>query len=362
MSQSLARAVNYIKEPKELFQVFKRGSYTTDLIAKNVSFIGAQDVKYQSITFDSATLGTYSTANGYTAMGIVAVWKTLTLSQDKGNKLIIDKFEDEEAMATGLVTYVNRYVLDVQAVAVDTYVFGIIAAKSGVTLTTLAEALTSSTVITNLSKAFEILKNNNIEQNNLLLYCSPRFHALLNEAAFGKGLIQVGTAWGGELNSNVQVYNGAKIVEVPTSRLGSGVAFMLLHKDACPVFVKYQETEYFDKIPGYGGRRSEADVGVYYDSFVYDEAVKAVYVCKNETHTLAFADGLQTATPTSMTTLTVSEGDTIALPANTMVVSGYHFIGWDTDVSGDAVVYADCATYTMSTANATLHAVWEADA
>ena len=42
-----------------------------------------------------------------------------------------------------------------------------------------------------------------------------------------------------------------------------------------PVFIKYQETEFFDKIPNFGGRRMQADVGMYYDAFVYEELVKA---------------------------------------------------------------------------------------
>ena len=49
---------------------------------------------------------------------------------------------------------------------------------------------------------------------------------------------------------------------------------------AIAAMVKYQENEYFDKIPGFGGRRSQLDMGIYHDCWVEPGAEKAVYVHK----------------------------------------------------------------------------------
>lgn len=359
MSQSLAKAIKYIKAPDELLATLRRGSLTGDLVVPNTVFTGAQTVKYQSISFESSTLGTYSTSTGYTQSTIVSVWKDLILSQDMGNALIIDKFEDEEAMANGLVTYVNRYILDVQAKAVDIYRFGVITAKTGVINNTVT--LTNSTALNEVLKAQAVMVDNNINISDMILYLNPQIDKIIAEQSFGKGYITIGT-WGNNIDTQVRMFNGAKMVVIPSDRLGSGIQFILLHKNAVACFEKFRETVYFEEIPGFGGRKAEADIGIYHDAFVYDELVNAVYVSKCATHTVSFTDGLETATPTTMTAITVNEGSSIKIPTCTMVVSGKHCIGWDTDVSGDAVVYAQNAILTMSTAAVTLYAVWEADA
>lgn len=363
MSQSLAKAVKYIKTPSELLNVLKRDLYCKDLIVADARFTGSDTVKYQSITFDSYVMDTFSQSTGYDATGIVSTWKTLTLTQDKGNKLLIDRIvEDEEVTATGLVTYVNRYIETVQQPAVDTYVFGVIANKTGVASN--KKTLANTSTLEELNKAFAVLINNDIKTERLILYCSPTIKAFLDEQTFGKGIITLGT-WNGEVDYQVQMINGAKIVVVPDSRLPSGVQFILVHKDACPVFVKFQETEFFDKIPGFGSRKMQADIGIYYDSFVYDELVKGVFVSKVATYTLAFEDGnavggAVTASPTTLPTLTLNEGQIITLPASSgFTLETHDFLGWNvTDAFNASVTYLDEGLYVMGAANATLYGAW----
>lgn len=363
MSQSLAKAIKYIKTPEELEAVLFRNLYCQDLIVRDAKFIGAATVNYQTISFDSYVMDSFSQSTGYDATGIVSAWKSLALTQDKGNKLLIDRIvEDEEVTAVGLVKYVKRYIETVQQPAVDTYVFGVIAAKTGVA--TRTATLSATTVLPEVNKAFAVLVNNNIKTENLIMYCSPTIKAFLDEATFGKGIITIGN-WNGNVEYNVQMINGAKIVTVPDSRLPSGVQFILVHKDACPVFVKFQETEFFDKIPGFGSRKMEADIGIYYDSFVYDELVKGVYVSKVATYSLAFQDGnavggAVTASPTTLATLTLNEGQVITLPPSSGFTLATHtFLGWNiTDAFNAAVTYLDEGVYTMGSANATLYGAW----
>ena len=42
-------------------------------------------------------------------------------------------------------------------------------------------------------------------------------------------------------------------------------------QEAAAQMVKYQEGEFFDKIPGFGGRKQEVDIGLYFDAIVYSE-------------------------------------------------------------------------------------------
>ena len=55
----------------------------------------------------------------------------------------------------------------------------------------------------------------------------------------------------------------------------------------------------------------------------------------------------------------LSTGQVVKLPACAYTKDGYTFAGWAT-ASGGAVVYADCADFTVGTSNAVLYAVWVA--
>lgn len=363
MGNTIAKAVKYLKTPEELLGVLYRDLYCKDLVNTNAYFTGADTVKYQSLSFGSYVLGDFSATTGYTAKDIVSEFKTLVLTQDKGDSIKIDRItEDEEVTALGIVKTVNRYIETVQQPAVNTYVFAKIANTAGVANT--KETITNSNAVGEIRKAFSVLRNNNVKLENLILYIDPSVKSMLDEQTFGKGIVTIGN-WNGNLEFQVQMINGAKIVEVPNSRLPNGVQFILVHKDACPVFIKYQESEFFDKIPNFGGRRMQADVGMYYDAFVYDELVKAVYVSKVDTYTLAFQDGKAvagavTAAPTTLTSLILNEGETITLPAGSgFVLATHDFIGWNTSDAFTAnPPYADQAAYTMGSANATLYGCW----
>lgn len=62
----------------------------------------------------------------------------------------------------------------------------------------------------------------------------------------------------------------------------------------------------------------------------------------------------------SMASQTVATDASITLPGNTFTRTGYTFAGWST-TAGGAVAFADGASYTMGTSDATLFAVWNAN-
>lgn len=365
MSQSLAKAIRYITSPKELQATLRLGTVTSDLVVPSI-FTGTNTVKYQHIEFDDYSLDDYNQSTGYAVTGIVATWKDLILTQDKGNALVIDKFEDEEAMANGLVTYVNKYILEVQAPAVDAYRFGAITSKTGIFKRKVT--LASNTVLQEVLKAFAIMEDANINTDfGMILYVNPTIDALLTEAAIGKGYISIGN-WNGIMDASVRMFKTAKIVVAPQKLLGTGVNFILLHKNAVAAFEKYKETVYFDQIPGHGGRKAEADIGIYHDCFVYDELVKAIYECTVATHSISFDASSSIATGTMATLTNLNEGSFVKLPLNAFKVTGYTFKGWDTTAYNEsshpnpAVVYEDGAIVQIGQADLTLYAVWEQDA
>lgn len=283
MANSIAKAVAYLKEPKELEATLKQGLLTADLQVPCV-FVGTNTVKYQHIEFGSYALGNYSKTDGYTANDITGTWKELTLSQDKGNKLILDRMDDEESCANGLVTFANRYILKVQAPSLDTYRFGKILSPGIGENGTMGETatVTKSNIMQKVLDAKAAMEEVRIDTSALILYITPTNKSLLKQAALDKGYWSVGN-WDGNVECNVEMFDQCKVMPIPKSIFGSEYAdtqFILMNKNACAAMVKYQETEYFDRMPGHGKRKMEVDIGVYHDCFVYDELKKAIFVSK----------------------------------------------------------------------------------
>lgn len=274
---AIDKAIRYVKEPAELERTLKQGLYTADLINDSAIFTGTNTVKYFHTSFENNDLGDFDIEQGYSRKGIVGVWKDMILTQDKGDSLIIDRFEDEESTAQGIVTIANRYILKVQAPALDVYRYNKIVTKPGVTVKELT--LDTDNILDEVLEAFAVLKENDINTDALLMYITPTAEKVLRRVTANMGYFNQGV-WNNEIDTEVELFDTAKLKVVPSNRLGEGVQFILLHKDAAPSFEKYTETEFFDRIPGFGNRRMQADIGIYHDAFVYDELVKAVYVSK----------------------------------------------------------------------------------
>lgn len=283
MSNTINHAIAYIKTPAELEKVLAQNVKTVDLEVPNFA-IGAKTVRYQHIEFGSATMSAYNRATGYVNNDITLTWKELTLTQDVGNSLYIDKMDDEEVMGLSIVRIANRYIATVQAPEVDKYRFGVMITKANIQSS--QTALNANNIVESVLSARASIKDEKINSDAFILYCSNQVEAILKTAALKQGYWQLGS-WNGSEN-DVNMFDGIKVVAVRSELLNGGktgagfntnanISAVLVAKEAVPAMVKYAETEYFDRIPGFGGRKAEADIGIYHDCFVYDELAKGVY-------------------------------------------------------------------------------------
>lgn len=353
-ASTFEEAKAYVREPAELEKVLQFKTVTADLVVPDTIFIGVGKVEYQHIEFDALTPGTYSFANGYTGMGVKTTWKTLNLTQDIGNSISIEKIADEEALGNGLVRFVKRYIERVQAPAVDKYRLGVIAGKAN-TFTKLL-TLTADNILEQFLHAKARMEDARIDVAGLICYITPGQKELLKKAAMAKGYFSLGN-WNGNMDAEVEMVDGIKLVPTPSSLMPTNTQFILINKDACPAFEKYSETEFFDKIPGHGGRKLQADIGLYHDAFVYDELTRAVYVSKNTantTYTITYAGGDAKATGTAPTEAAKAPDAEFVLAANAFTLTGHTFVGW----SDGTHLYPAGATYVMPGNNITLTAIW----
>ena len=351
---TIEKAVRYIKEPEALAKTMDFTLRTKDLEVP-CEFVGAKTVRYQHIDFGDYDLGDFDRNNGYAAKDISLTWKEKTMTQDKGDSLKIDKMDDEEAMANGIVRITNRYIERVQTPAVDRYRLGVLSAAPRANVVNVT--LTAENIIQSLLKGRTMIVNSHFSLANTVLYITATADGILEEAAFNKGYISMGN-WNGNMDATVRMFKEAKKIVVPDDYFpNANVQAVLLNTDAVPAMKKYQESEYFDKIPGFGGRRAQADVGIYHECFAYDELNRAIVVflkSTTTTNTVTYAGGAG-ATGTAPTQAATAPGAEFVLKANAFTLDGKTFVGWD-DGSN---LYKAGATYVMPNSAVTLTARWK---
>lgn len=273
MANSIAKAVSYIKTPDLLEKVLNKDLKTIDLRKECIVLNGSQ-VKYQHLEFSSATPSTYDRSTGYTNNPIVLTWNTISLTQDIGNTLFIDKMDSEEAVGVEIVRIANNYIGRVLNPAVDAYTLQTIASAAGVTSDISVGKGNIEDVITNARAA---IKNRGFNTNDFILYLDFNKYEMLKQAAHKNARWTRGQ-WNGS-EDEIELFDGIKVVGVPSTYFDQSTKKtwgLMLAVEAAAQMVKFQEGEFFDKIPGFGGRKAEVDIGLYYDAIVYSELSSAV--------------------------------------------------------------------------------------
>jgi hypothetical protein len=271
MANSIAKVTQYLADPANLNAVYKASALTQDLEANEVKFIGANIVKLPKFSFGGA-LGTYNRATGHVANDITKAWDTYTLSQDKGNKILLDKMDDEESGAEGIIKAFNEYLRQVVVPAVDTYRFSTLVSNAG---TTVEETSTAANIIDQLEAGFKSFEENEVPVEGSIIYMTPATKSFLQLSSDLSRYVSYGT-FNGQIDNRVMYFNGAKIVTVPSSRLGTDIQFILVQPKSVLSCVKHNPSKFWAEIPGLDA--SQIDFRLYYDLFVIANKNKGVYV------------------------------------------------------------------------------------
>ena len=273
MANTIALAVNYLADPSNLNAVYKAASKTADLEAERVQFLGANEVKLPKISF-GAGLGDYDRATGYVAMDVTKAWDTYTLTQDKGNQLGVDVMDDEESKGQGVIQFANEYIRRIVVPAVDTYRFGKLVAGS--TNAATPAVLAADQVVDALLAGFQALEEAEVESERLIIYMTPAIRTLLMTDSQIQKYVSVGQ-WGNSVDMNVEMFNGAKIVTVNSSRLGATTNFLIVDPSAVLSVVKHNPAHYFAAGTFPGKDSDLIDYRLYYDLFVIAERSDGIY-------------------------------------------------------------------------------------
>ena len=275
---TITQAERYINDEAAYNKLFAMGSSIESIIRPS-EFIGAGTVKFQMLSWKDGNVGTYSKDNGYTKKGFTLSWVSKTLNIDIGNSLQLDSVEDEASQAGGIVRVYNRYVKDHQKPAFAKQAYANLRDESGINKKTAS--LTSTNVLDTLRGYVEELKESGFDVSTLELRISPAVETLLLKFGLDKGSVTIGT-FAFSLNTIKDAAPGnGKIIVVPKSEMGCDV--FLAPNEALNVAYHREEATYFDKIPGYGKRMAQVDVGVLGCAYIDPNIAKTVYVVNEVT-------------------------------------------------------------------------------
>jgi len=277
-----------------LDSIYKESSITQGMdIGKKLDFTGVNEVKVRKV--DTSGLGDYSRKNGYAKGGINVSWETMTLTEERGAELSMDRMDNEEVFhsfgdATG------QFMRDWVVPELDAFRFAKYASANGISKAT-PTILTKDTIIAEIDEAIRQLNANEIPILGRMLYINSDLQPLLNNA--------LTRSWGsqGAISTILNNYNGIPIKYVPPTRFyseivlndgttewgykkstnGKNINFMLIHPQAIVQVVKFAKPKIFTPDENQIIDKWVFQFRIYHDAFVYENKAKGIYLHESTT-------------------------------------------------------------------------------
>jgi hypothetical protein len=195
--------------------VYKAESVTNGMdAATKPDFTGANEVKVLKVS--TTGLGDYSRENGYPKGDVTANWETLTLSEERGKEISVDRMDDEETLGLTFGTVTGEFMRLHVIPELDAYRFAKYASAPGISKATPA-VLTKDSIIAAIDEAARQLDADEVPMAGRKLYINSDLKPILNTA--------LARQWGsdGAVNTVLAGYNDMPITWVPKSRFYTAI-------------------------------------------------------------------------------------------------------------------------------------------
>lgn len=275
--------------------IYKAASVTQGMdAATQVDFTGVNEVKVLKVS--TTGLGDYSRANGYPKGDVTAAWETLTLTEERGKELSIDRMDNEEVLGMVFGTVTGNFMREHVIPELDAYRFAKYAGKAGVS-TTSGAALTKDTILPAIDEAVRKLNADEVPLEGRKFYINSDLQPVLNQA-FSR-------QWGSDstVNTVLSGYNSMPITWVPPTRFytsitlndgssnwgyakASGAAdinFMIIYPQAILQVQKFALPKIFTPDENQDKDAWKFQFRLYHDALVYDNKAKGIYLHKKPT-------------------------------------------------------------------------------
>ena len=200
MPLTLDKATRYLADPNNLFQQYKKRSFTAELEAKvqfSIDDAGAVKVQAQSFTGESQGYDGYGSVSTDAADVIKANtgWITYQLDQKRYYPMPIDKIESEESL-NNFIGRVNGLMKRKVTVDIDTYRLSKLSAEASVVINGAAgttgnidsdivgtgNALDKTNIFPTIEVALAKMANEEVTDDRYMLYTTPAIIRILEDA------------------------------------------------------------------------------------------------------------------------------------------------------------------------------------
>ena len=206
-----------------------------------------------------------------------ATTEELTLTKDRSFTFAIDKLDaDETQQQLSGATALARQQREVVIPEVDTYVYGVMAAKAGTK--PAAVTLAADNIYTEIIKATQVLDDAEVpDDGTRALIVTPAVLLLMKQCSD----ITLNSDIGADLRIKgvVAELDGLNVVKIPPKRLPANFGFMVAHPCATVAPTKLEEYKLHSSPPFISGDLVEGRI--VYDAFVLDNKKLAIYYQEN---------------------------------------------------------------------------------
>jgi hypothetical protein len=292
----MANSIEYAKRFVPVIDgLYKAAAVTQGMdAATKADFTGVNEVKVLKVS--TTGLGDYSRANGYPKGDVTAAWEAMTLTEERGKEISVDRMDDEETLGLTFGTVTGEFMRLHVVPELDAYRFAKYASMSGISTATGA-VLTKDTIIAAIDEAVRQMNADEVPLEGRKLYINSDLQPVLNSA--------LNRQWGsdGTVNTVLSGYNNMPITWVPPTRFytaitlnagtsnwgyvkGSGavdINFMIIYPPAILQVQKFALPKIFDPDTNQDKDAWKFQFRLYHDAFVYENKVKGLYLHKKPT-------------------------------------------------------------------------------
>lgn len=212
------KAVKFIPLLDEIYQ---KSSVTAILDRPNTVFIGTNKIKLPKISLDGA--GDYNRSTGYADGDVSISYSEHELTYDRGRKFSIDVIDDDETAFDAYRTIQTEFVRTKEVPEIDATRFAEIYAKASAGSGTVVAADDVTEALALYDAAEEALSDNEVDVNNLVMFCSNAFYKALKTKLAGSGRIDYMNN-NGQVDRRIMMLDGqVPIIKVPAGRFYSQI-------------------------------------------------------------------------------------------------------------------------------------------
>lgn len=293
----MANSIEYAKKFVPIIDAIYKAASVTEAMdaATKADFTGVNEVKVLKVS--TTGLGDYSRENGYPKGDVTAAWETLTLSEERGKEISVDRMDDEETLGLTFGTVTGEFMRLHVIPELDAYRFAKYASTPGISTVATPAVLTKDSIIAAIDEAVRQLNADEVPLEGRRLYINSDLQPLLNSA--------LNRQWGSDntVNTVLSGYNNMPITFVPPTRFYTAITlnagtenwgyikgataadinFMIIYPPAILQVTKFSLPKIFDPDTNQEKDAWKFQFRLYHDAFVYENKVKGLYLHKKPT-------------------------------------------------------------------------------